>query len=153
MNFKPKMFPFYKKIFVPFFLLALLLDFNYYKKEVFSDSNIKPASADDIALYEGMGVSYVCVASRKEIDLDFEKSLNVATATFVNVIRSKHGSKVMDLINKKTKEVKVEPEILGFNGKVRILGKAIQVCPDNIPEKSKEEFSKLIKQIENFEKK
>ena len=150
MNFKPKMYSFYKKRLLPFFILALFLDLNFFKREVFTESKIKPANADDIALYEGMGVSYVCLASRKEIDLDFDKSLNVATATFVNVIRSKHGSKVIEIVNKKTKEITVEPNILGFNGKARILGKAIQVCPTNIPEKSKQEFNKLIKQIESI---
>tara|TARA_Y100001978_G_C23476853_1_gene329670 strand:+ start:170 stop:631 length:462 start_codon:yes stop_codon:yes gene_type:complete len=152
MKFKSKMNSIYRKLLLPFFLLAFLLDLNFYKKEVFADSKLKPANADDIALYEGMGVSYLCLASRKEIDLDFDKSLNIATATFVNVIRSKHGSKVIDLVNKKSKEVTVKPEVLGFNGKVRILGKALQVCPDNIPKKSKEDFNNLIKKIESIEK-
>ena len=88
----------------------------------------------------------------EKIDLDFDKSLNIATATFVNVIRSKHGSRIIDIVNKKNKEVTVETDVLGFNGKVRILGKALQVCPDNIPKKSKKEFDKLIKQIENIKK-
>ena len=78
--------------------------------------------------------------------------MNVAAATFVNVIRSKHGSRIIDIVNKKNKEVTVETDVLGFNGKVRILGKALQVCPDNIPKKSKKEFDKLIKQIENIKK-
>ena len=152
MKFKPKMSYSFRKILFPFFLLAFLLDLNFSKKVVIANSEVKPATADDIALYEGMGVSYLCLASRKEIDLDFDKSLNVAAATFVNVIRSKHGSKIIDIVNKKKKEVTVKTDILGFNGKVRILGKAIQVCPDNIPGKSKEEFNKLIKQIENIKK-
>ena len=149
MKFKPTIFSFYMKLFVPFFLFGLLFDFNIYKRPVFANSDLKPASTEDIALYEGMGVSYVCLSSRKEINLDFQKSLGVAASTFVSVIQSKHGNKVID----KDKEISIENKILFENATFRILGRAIQTCPDNVPKKSKEEFNKFIKQLQSSKKK
>ena len=145
---------FSRKILFPFLLLGFLLDINFYKNEVLADTEVKAANADDIALYEGMSASYVCLASRKGVDLDFDKSLNVAVTTFVNVIQGKHGGKVIDVVSKKKKEVKVEPKILGFNGTIKILARALQICPDTIPEKTKQEFDKIVKQIqkENLKK-
>ena len=149
MKFKLKMFSFYRKFLVPFFLFGLLYGLNIYKRPVFANSDLKPANEEDIILYEGMGVSYVCLASRKEINLDFQKSLGVAASTFVAVIQSKHGNKVID----KDKEISIENKILFENATFRILGRAIQTCPDNVPKKSKEEFNKLIKQLQSSKKK
>ena len=149
MKFKLKMFSFNRKLLVPFFLLGLLFDLNIYKRPVFANSDLKPADKEDIALYEGMGVSYLCLASRKEINLDFQKSLGVAASTFVAVIQTKHGNKVID----KNKEISIENKILFENAIFRILGRAIDTCPDNVPKKSKEEFDKLIKQLQSSKKK
>ena len=149
MKFKLKMFSFYGKLLVPFLLFGLLSGLNIYKRPVFANPDLKPANEEDIALYEGMGVSYVCLASRKEINLDFQKSLGVAASTFVAVIQSKHENKVLD----KNKEISIENKILFENATFRILGRAIQTCPDNVPKKSKEEFNKFIKQLQSSKKK
>jgi len=149
MKSKLKILSSYMKLLVPFFLFGLLFDFNIYKRPSFANSDLKPAKTEDIILYEGMGVSYVCLSSRKEINLDFQKSLSVAASTFVSVIQSKHGNKVID----QNKEISIENKILYENALFRILGRAIQTCPDNVPKKSKEEFNKLIKQLQNSKKK
>jgi len=148
MNFKTKMSSFYIKIFFPFLLLGLLLDLNFTKKEAHANFDIKPANENDLALYEGMGVSYLCLASRKEINLDFQKSLGVAASTFVAVVQSKHGSKVLE----KDKEIAVKNKVLFENAAFRILGRAIQTCPDNVPKKSKQEFENAIKQLQSSKK-
>ena len=149
MNFKPRMPFLYRKILFPFLLLGLLLDFNFHKRAVHANLDVKPANENDLALYEGMGVSYLCIASRKEIKLDFQKSLGVAASTFVAVIQSKHGSKLIE----KDKEITVTNKVLFENAAFRILGRAIQTCPDNVPKKSKEEFNKLIKQLQSSKNK
>ena len=148
MQFKPKKSS-YRKLLVPFFLLGLLIDFSIHRRPVLANSDLIPANEKDIALYEGMGVSYVCLASRKEINLDFQKSLGVAASTFVAVIQSKHGNKIID----KNKEISVENKILFENATFRILGRAIQTCPNNVPKKSKQEFNNLIKQLQNSKQK
>ena len=147
-NFKTKMsFP-YIKILAPFLLLGLLLDLNLSKRAAHANFDIKPANENDLALYEGMGVSYLCLASRKEINLDFQKSLGVAASTFVSVIQSKHGNKVIE----KDKEIEVKNKVIFENAALRILGRAIQTCPDNVPKKSKQEFDKAIKQLQSSNK-
>tara|TARA_Y100001978_G_scaffold62386_1_gene56039 strand:- start:415 stop:864 length:450 start_codon:yes stop_codon:yes gene_type:complete len=149
MKFKSKMSSYLKKIFLPFLLLGLLLDLNFQKKAAHANLDIKPANENDLLLYESMGVSYLCIASRKEINLDFQKSLGVAASTFVAVIQSKHGSKVIDI----DKEITVKNKVLFENAALRILGRAIQTCPDNVPKKSKQEFEKAFKQLQNYNKK
>ena len=87
-------------------------------------------------------------ANEKGIDfwkLDFQKSLGVAASTFVAVIQSKHGSKLIE----KDKEITVTNKVLFENAAFRILGRAIQTCPDNVPKKSKQEFDNAIKQLQN----
>tara|TARA_Y100000589_G_scaffold145524_1_gene139199 strand:- start:880 stop:1329 length:450 start_codon:yes stop_codon:yes gene_type:complete len=145
MNFKIRVPLLYRKILFPFLLLSILLDVNFYKSVVHANLDIKPANENDLALYEGMGVSYLCIASRKEIKLDFQKSLGVAASTFVAVIQSKHGSKLIE----KDKEITVTNKVLFENAAFRILGRAIQTCPDNVPKKSKQEFDNAIKQLQN----
>ena len=152
MKFKPSSLKFFKLIFLPIVLSGFLLEINFFKKGAFADRDLKPANENDIALYEGMGVSYLCQASRKEIDLDFEKSLGVAAATFVAVIRSKHGSKFIDSTDDKKKEMEVDSKLLFQNASFRILGKAIQLCPDNVPKKSKKEFDRYLKKLQEFAK-
>ena len=148
MNFKIRVPLLYRKILFPFLLLSILLDVNFYKSVVHANLDIKPANENDLALYEGMGVSYLCIASRKEIKLDFQKSLGVAASTFVAVIQSKHGSKLIE----KDKEITVTNKVLFENAAFRILGRAIQTCPDNVPKKSKQEFDKAVKQLQSSNK-
>tara|TARA_Y100000589_G_C26766326_1_gene471947 strand:+ start:99 stop:530 length:432 start_codon:yes stop_codon:yes gene_type:complete len=134
-----------RKIFFPLFIVGFLLDLNLNRRISHANTDVAPANNNDIALYEGMGVSYVCLASRKEINLDFQKSLGVAASTFVAVIQSKHGNKVID----KNKEVTVENKVLFENATFRILGRVIQTCPDNVPKKSKEEFDKFLEKLQS----
>ena len=136
------------KIFFSFLLLGLLLDLNFPRRSARANFDIKPANENDLALYEGMGVSYLCLASRKEINLDFQKSLGVAASTFVAVVQSKHGNKVKE----RDKEIEVKNKVLFENAALRILGRAIQTCPDNVPKKSKQEFDKAIKQLQSSNK-
>ena len=42
-----------------------------------------------------MGASYLCIASKAEVD--FNKGLGIASATFANVIIGKHGGVIKDL--------------------------------------------------------
>ena len=42
-----------------------------------------------------MGASYLCIASKAEVD--FNKGLGIASATFANVIIGKHGGDIEEL--------------------------------------------------------
>ena len=80
-----------------------------------------------------MGASYLCIASKAEVD--FNKGLGIASATFANVIIGKHGGAIKELGNEKLDEKKL------YNaGTFQIVGSALNICPDNVPEKLKKEY-------------
>ena len=74
-----------------------------------------------------MGASYLCIASKAEVD--FNKGLGIASATFANVIIGKHGGAIKELGNKKLDQKKL------YNaGTFQIVGSALDICPESIPE-------------------
>tara|TARA_Y100000813_G_C23936600_1_gene245975 strand:+ start:69 stop:512 length:444 start_codon:yes stop_codon:yes gene_type:complete len=109
------------------------------------------ANLNDLALYEGMSTSYVCSASNKGIDLEFKKSLYVASSTFVTVIMKKHDGMIIEGNSKKG--TKIDPKVLYNNVSFRLIGRALDVCPDNVPKKSKNQFETELKRIKNNNKK
>ena len=84
-----------------------------------NDKN-SPANKNDLDLYHGMGVSFLCNATRKGFDLDFPKTLNVASATFASVVSQKHGGKI---IEKKKYDRSQEREITSYS-----IGREICQC-------------------------
>ena len=125
------------KIFAfPLIFSSFLLDINndFYKL----NANIKklPAKKIDLDLYHGMGVSFVCNATRKGLDLDFPKTLSVASATFASVVSQKHGGKIIE----RKKEQTVDMKQLQFIASLQLVESALQVCPDNVPEKIEKQF-------------
>ena len=87
-----------------------------------------------------MGASYLCIASKAEVD--FEKGLGIASATFANVIIGKHGGAIKELGNKKLDEKRL------YNaGSFQILGSAINICPESIPKEIKNDYEKKVKQL------
>jgi len=83
-----------------------------------------------------MGVSFLCNATRKGFDLDFPKTLNVASATFASVVSQKHAGKIIE----GKKEQKVDMKQLQFIASLQLVESALQVCPDNVPEKIEKQF-------------
>ena len=93
-----------------------------------------------------MGASYLCIASKAEVD--FNKGLGIASATFANVIIGKHGGVIKDLGNEKLDEKRL------YNaGTFQIVGSAINICPDSIPKKIKKEYEKKVKEFKKKSKK
>ena len=111
-----------------------------------------PANKKDLDLYHGMGVSFLCNATRKGLDLDFPKTLSVASATFASVISQKHGGKIIE----RKKEQKVDINKLQYIASLQLVESAMQICPDNVPEKIKNEFeieSERIKKLQGLKNK
>ena len=121
---------------IPLIFSSLLFDIN--NKFINANANVKnsPANKNDLDLYHGMGVSFLCNATRKGLDLDFPKTLNVASTTFASVISQKHGGKIIE----KKKEQTVEMKQLQFIASLQLVESALKVCPDNVPEKIKEQY-------------
>ncbi len=87
-----------------------------------------------------MGASYLCIASKAEVD--FKKGLGIASATFANVIIGKHGGLIKELGNEKLDEKKL------YNaGTFQIIASALNICPENIPKNIKNDYEKKLKQI------
>ena len=93
-----------------------------------------------------MGASYLCIASKAEVD--FNKGLGIASATFANVIIGKHGGAIKELGNEKLDQKKL------YNaGTFEILGSALNICPESIPKDVKNNYEKKLKQLEKKSKK
>ena len=93
-----------------------------------------------------MGASYLCIASKAEVD--FKKGLGIASATFANVIIGKHGGVIKQLGNQKLDEKKL------YNaGTFQIVGSALNICPESVPKKIKTDYEKRLKQIVKKSKK
>ena len=137
-----------KLIYSPIVIATFLGIIDFEGTKALANTKTKPADIEDLSLYQGMGISFVCTASRKEVDIDFNKAVGVASDTFVTVVEQKHGG----LIFEQGKEVKVDRKTLFTNVSFRILGGAINVCPDNVPENSKKMFEQGLKQIEKLNK-
>ena len=118
--------------------LSSFRDANY--MEEYAEKNLIAASEKDIFLYRQMGASYLCIASKAEVD--FNKGLGIASATFANVIIGKHGGAIKELGDKKLDEKKL------YNaGTFQIVGSALNICPESIPKKIKKDYDKKLKQL------
>jgi len=125
------------KIFaIPLIFSSFLLDINNQSKNLNANVKNQPASKNDLDLYHGMGVSFLCNATRKGFDLDFPKTLNVASSTFASVVSQKHGGVIIE----KKKAQKVDMKKLQFIASLQLVESALKICPDNVPEKIEKQF-------------
>ena len=142
---------FYSKKFLKFLILSLiipfsLLEINTINNQIKAEKNLIAASEKDLFLYRQMGASYLCIATKAEVD--FNKGLGIASATFANVIIGKHGGVIKELGNEKLNEKKL------YNaGTFQIVGSALNICPESIPNDIKKDYEKRIKQIVKDRKK
>ena len=122
------------------FIPLVFFEFNTLNKQIKAEKKFIAASEKDLFLYRQMGASYLCIASKAEID--FNKGLGIASATFANVIIGKHGGSIKELGNEKLDEKKL------YNaGTFQIVGSALNICPESIPEKIKNDYEKRLKQL------
>ena len=124
----------------------ILFDISIVNKQTKAEKNLIAASEKDIFLYRQMGASYLCIASKAEVD--FKKGLGIASATFANVIIGKHGGAIQELGNEKLDEKKL------YNaGTFQIVGSALNICPESIPKNIKNDYEKKLKQLVKESKK
>ena len=122
------------------FLSFSLFEINAIKNQVKAEKKLIAASEKDLFLYRQMGASYLCIASKAEVD--FKKGLGIASATFANVIIGKHGGAIKELGNKKLDE-----QNLYNAGTSQIVGSALNICPESIPKSIKNDYEKRLKQL------
>ena len=129
-------------IVIPF----IFFEINTISKQIKAEKNLVAASEKDLFLYRQMGASYLCIASKAEVD--FNKGLGIASATFANVIIGKHGGAIKELGTKKLDEKKL------YNaGTFQIVGSALNICPESIPKNIKNDYEKRLKQLVKESKK
>ena len=129
-----------KSIVICFIIPFTFFELNTINKQIKAEKNLIAASEKDLFLYRQMGASYLCIASKAEVD--FNKGLGIASATFANVIIGKHGGAIKELGNKKLDEKKL------YNaGTFQIVGSALNICPESIPKKIKNDYDKKLKQL------
>ena len=129
-------------LFLPFGLFGI----NTINMQLKAEKNLIAASERDLFLYRQMGASYLCIASKA--DVDFNKGLGIASATFANVIIGKHGGVIKQLGDQKLDETKL------YNaGTFQIVSSALNICPESIPKKIKKDYEKRLKQIVKQSKK
>jgi len=123
-----------------------LFESNSFNKQIKAEKNLMAASEKDIFLYRQMGASYLCIASKAEVE--FKKGLGIASATFANVIIGKHGGAIKELGKEKLDEKKL------YNaGTFQIVGSALNICPESIPKDIKNDYEKRLKELVKKSKK
>ena len=129
-----------KLLSISLFLSFTFFEINTINKQVKAEKISNAASEQDLFLYRQMGASYLCIASKAEVD--FNKGLGIASATFANVIIGKHGGVIKQLGNEKLSEKKL------YNaGTFQIVGSALNICPESIPKQIKNDYEKRLKQL------
>ena len=131
---------------ISLFFSFTIFEINTLNKAIKAEKNLIAATEKDLFLYRQMGASYLCIASKAEVD--FNKGLGIASATFANVIIGKHGGAIKELGNKKLNQEK-----LYNSGTFQIVGSALNICPENIQKKIKNDYQKKLKQIVKQNKK
>ena len=130
---------------------SLFLSFTFFEintkiQQIKAEKNFIAATEEDLFLYRQMGASYLCIASKAEVD--FKKGLGIASATFANVIVGKHGGAIKELGNEKLDEKRL------YNaGTFQIVGSALNICPESIPKNIKNDYKKRLKQLTKKTKK
>ena len=121
-------------------------EINTINKQIKAEKNLIAASEKDLFLYRQMGASYLCIASKA--DVDFKKGLGIASATFANVIIGKHDGLIKELGDEKLNQKK-----LYNSGTFQIVGSALNICPESIPKGIKNDYEKSLKQLSKKRKK
>ena len=136
---------FFSKRIFKLFCVSLILPLTFFEvitknKQIKAEQNLIAATDKDLFLYRQMGASYLCIATKAEVD--FKKGLGIASATFANVISGKHGGLIKEFGNEKLSEQKL------YNaGTFQIVGSALNICPESIPKQIKKDYEKRLKQL------
>ena len=135
-----------KLLSISLFLCFTFFEINAKSQQIKAEKNLIAATEEDLFLYRQMGASYLCIASKAEVD--FKKGLGIASATFANVIVGKHGGAIKELGKEKLDEKRL------YNaGTFQIVGSALNICPENIPKNIKNDYEKRLKQLTKKTKK
>ena len=133
-----------KKIFkilsFPILLYLTFFDIAMFNREIKAERKLPAATEADLFLYRQMGASYLCIATKAEVD--FGKGLGIASATFANVIMGKHGGLIKEIDSEK-----LDQKRLYSAGTFQIVSSALNICPESIPKDIKNDYEKQLKKL------
>ena len=105
-----------------------------------NDSNFTPASSEDMYFYKQIGISYVCLA--RKANVEFPQSISIASNNFALIVSKKHGGLIEEVGEEKLTNNQI------YQGSyLQLIEGALQVCPDLIPEEEKEKFVKAVEEL------
>ena len=131
---------FFKILTLPIFLYLTFFDITIFNKELKAEKKLQAATETDLFLYRQMGASYLCIATNAEVD--FEKGLGIASATFANVITGKHDGLIKEFGTEK-----IDQKRLYNAGTFQIVSSALNICPKNIPKEVKNSYEERLKEL------
>ena len=99
----------------------------------------KPATNEDIAVYQAMGTSFFCMSALDGID--FPKALGISASTYAQALKGRHQGKVASLKGKTL----TEKEMFAA-AEQQILLRAMSACPKAIPNDVQTKIKEAIKQ-------
>ena len=98
----------------------------------------KPATNEDIAVYQAMGTSFFCMSALDGID--FPKALGISASTYAQALKGRHQGKVASLTGKTL----TEKEMFAA-AEQQILLRAMSACPKAIPNDVQTKIKEAIK--------
>ena len=99
----------------------------------------KPATNEDIAIYQAMGTSFFCMAALDGIA--FPKALGIASSTYAQALKGRHQGQVASLKGKTL----TDKEMFAA-AEQQLLLRAMAACPKAIPEDVQTKINEAIKQ-------
>ena len=130
----------FKILIFPILLYLTFFDITIFNRELKADNQLQAATETDLFLYRQMGASYLCIATNAEVD--FEKGLGIASATFANVIIGKHEGLIKEFGTEK-----LDQKRLYNAGTFQIVASALNICPENIPKEVKNSYEERLKEL------
>ena len=98
----------------------------------------KPATNEDIAVYQAMGTSFFCMSALD--GLEFPKALGISASTYAQALKGRHEGKVDSLKGKTL----TEKEMFAA-AEQQILLRAMSACPKAIPSDVQSKIKEAIK--------
>ena len=130
----------FKILIFPILLYLTFFDITIFNEEIKANKKLQAATETDLFLYRQMGASYLCIATNAEVD--FEKGLGIASATFANVITGKHDGLIKEFGTEK-----IDQKRLYNAGTFQIVSSALNICPKNIPKEVKNSYEERLKEL------
>ena len=98
----------------------------------------KPATDEDIAVYQAMGTSFFCMAALDGVE--FPKALGISASTYAQALKGRHEGQVASLKGKTL----TDKEMFAA-AEQQLLVRAMSACPKAIPDDVQSKIKEALK--------